>query len=85
MPKNLLMQTVQNAANPQMNIYLDWGRYDARSESEEWNLADTNLEFTEFLISQGYTVLGGEVPDGTGWSSWKNRTGRLLTEFFPPN
>ena len=84
-PKNLLMQTVQNAANPQMNIYLDWGRYDARSESEEWNLADTNLEFTEFLISQGYTVLGGEVPDGTGWSSWKNRTGRLLTEFFPPN
>ena len=35
------------------------------------------------LTDRGYTVAGGEVPDGTGWSSWKNRTDRVLQSLFP--
>ena len=29
------------------------------------------------------TVDGGEVNDGTGWSSWRNRTDVLLAALFP--
>ena len=57
--------------------------YDLQNPQEAWDIRSTDRAFTEFLASRGYTVAGGEVHDGTGWSSWKNRTDRVLESLFP--
>ena len=54
-----------------------------RAPQENWDLRDSAKSFMDFLVGRGYTVAGGEVLDGTGWSSWKNRTDQVLTALFP--
>jgi hypothetical protein len=44
-----------------------------------------NREFNTYLRSKGYYPAGGEVHDGTGWSSWRNRTDKWLAALFPLN
>jgi enterochelin esterase-like enzyme len=66
-----------------LTIYLDWGKYDLRSVGEGWDSVDSCRRFTELLRGKGYTIDGGEVHDGTGWSSWRNRTDALLETLFP--
>ena len=67
---------------PSLDVYLDWGTYDAWNPQENWDHRPRNRGFTELLRSLGHTVTGGEVHDGTGWSSWKNRTDRVLRALF---
>jgi len=64
-------------------IYQDWGKYDLRNSHEAWDLARTNRDFNKELRDRGYRPLGGEVHDGTGWSSWRNRTDLMLAALFP--
>ncbi len=35
------------------------------------------------IVAKGYDVVGGQVPDGSGWAGWKNRTDLVLTTLFP--
>ena len=81
--RTLLAQLVQTAAEQPMDFYIDWGLYDVRAPLENWDLRQWNRDLVEVLETGGYTVAGGEVPDGTGWSSWKNRTDRVLRSLFP--
>ena len=74
---------VREAAEQPMDIYVEWGRYDVQSPNENGDMRVTTRAFLDFLTSRGYEVSGGEVPDGTGWSSWKNRTDRVLRSLFP--
>jgi hypothetical protein len=39
--------------------------------------------FARTLRDKGYSFTGGEVPDSGGWSSWRNRTDRVLETLFP--
>lgn len=66
-----------------VSIYLEWGRYDMRNPHEAWNIGDANARYAQKLDDMGYDVERHEVNDGTGWSSWKNRTDRLLEALFP--
>ncbi len=66
-----------------LNVYLDWGKYDFRNPHEAWDLGAKNRRIAETLEEKGYRPAGGEVNDGTGWPSWKNRTDRLLIALFP--
>ena len=66
-----------------MDLYIEWGKYDAQAPHENWDLRESLRDFVDVLTRRGYTVHGGEVPDGTGWSSWKNRTDRVLRSLFP--
>ena len=74
---------VTTAAEKPLSIYLDWGKYDLRNSREAWDLAKTNREFAKRLLDKGYTYTGGEANDGTGWSSWQNRTDDLFAALFP--
>ncbi|MCP3980601.1 MAG: PQQ-binding-like beta-propeller repeat protein [bacterium] len=66
-----------------LRIYMDWGKYDLRNPDEHWNMSTANSAFFALLQEKGYEVAGGEVHDGTGWSSWRNRTDEVFSTLFP--
>lgn len=74
---------VRNPGEQPLDIYIEWGSHDMHNPQEAWDIRDSARKLVEFLASRGYAVAGGEVHDGTGWSSWKNRTDRVLESLFP--
>ena len=82
-PADFLKAAVINSPENPLDIYLDWGKYDFRSPLENWNMVDTNRDFANFLRTRDYEPVAGEVNDGFGWASWRNRTDRLLATLFP--
>lgn len=66
-----------------LTIYLDWTKYDTKSEKEGWDTRGDGLAFAETLEQKGYAYVGGEFHDGSGWSSWRNRTHLMLQTLFP--
>ena len=80
--RGALEEVTRAYEGPSLDVYLDWGTYDAWNPQENWDHRPRNRDVTELLRSLGHTVTGGEVHDGTGWSSWKNRTDRVLRALF---
>jgi outer membrane protein assembly factor BamB/predicted alpha/beta superfamily hydrolase len=66
-----------------VTLYLDWGRYDLRSPLDGNDMGISSETFARRLQERGYTFVGGEVNDGAGWASWKNRTDRVFEALFP--
>lgn len=66
-----------------MKIYLDWGKYDLRSPMEGNDLGKSTASFARLLHAKGYAFTGGEVNDGAGWASWRNRTDEVFEALFP--
>ncbi|MCH8149778.1 MAG: hypothetical protein IH987_17635, partial [Planctomycetes bacterium] len=64
-------------------VYMDWGTYDLRSPMESWSIAEGNMSIFKLLQEKGFAVTGGEVHDGTGWPSWRNRTDVIFRTLFP--
>lgn len=81
--RTTLAGLLSTPAEQPMDFYIEWGLYDGRAPHENWDVRAWTREFAEVVESRGYTVAGGEVPDGIGWSSWKNRTDRVLRSLFP--
>ncbi len=78
-----LDSSLKSAEKQPLQIYFDWGKYDLRNPHEAWDLADTNRKLDRLLQDKGYETLGGEANDGTGWSSWNNRTDDMFETLFP--
>jgi enterochelin esterase-like enzyme/outer membrane protein assembly factor BamB len=81
---DVLRGQVPEAAQAPLRIYLDWGLYDRRATREAWDMGPTNSRFAALLRERGYKPAGGEVPEGSGWASWRNRTDRVFGTLFPP-
>ncbi|MCH9007370.1 PQQ-binding-like beta-propeller repeat protein [candidate division KSB1 bacterium] len=81
--ENELKSLKPDAGNQPLEIYLDWGTYDIRSPLEGWDNGRENSRFSDYLTEKGFTVAGGEVHDGFGWGSWRNRTDKVFERFFP--
>ena len=78
-----LRAMVKDSRKIPVQFYLDWGKYDYRSESSDYNWADNNRNFVKILQDKGYTVKAIEVSEGFGWTSWRTRTDKILETFFP--
>ena len=78
-----LRSLIEGSPFQEVNIYLDWGKYDYRSASADYNWADNNRAFVELFRKKGYTVTAVEVNEGMGWTSWRTRTDKVLETFFP--
>jgi len=78
-----LQALVSSPEQQPLDLYIEWGSHDAQNPQENWDARSRSRGFVEFLRSRGYTVTGGEVHDGTGWSSYKNRTNLMLEALFP--
>ncbi len=74
---------LKTASEQPITIYQEWGKYDLRNPQEAWDLAQTNRDLAKELRDKGYDPRGGEVHDGTGWSSWSLRTDVMLKTLFP--
>ena len=83
-PSDIIRSSVRDAAEWPMRVYHDWGRYGLQATREGADILGENRRFHEFLRAKGYTPAGGEVLDGLGWASWRNRTDRLFETLFPP-
>jgi enterochelin esterase-like enzyme len=81
---DLLKKVTPMAAEAPLRIYLDWGLYDRRGAREPWDLGKVNAQFAGFLRERGYKPAGGQVPEGSGWAGWRNRTDRVFGTLFPP-
>ena len=80
----ILRKQVPTAAEAPLRVYLDWGKYDRRATREAWDMGTANARFAAFLRERGYRPAGGEVPEGSGWAGWRNRTDRVFGTLFPP-
>lgn len=78
-----LKKAIRTASEQPLRMYMDWGSYDMRATREGWDMVVANREFNAYLRSKGYYPAGGEVHDGSGWSSWRNRTDKWMTALFP--
>ncbi len=81
--KGTLDQLVADHDSKPLNVYMDWGKYDFRNPHEAWDIGETAEEFASSLQKKGFKVQGGEVHDGTGWSSWMNRYDAMFGALFP--
>jgi len=80
---DLLRKVAPVATEAPLRIYLDWGRYDRRATMEAWDMGAMNERFAAFLRERGYKPAGGQVPEGSGWAGWRNRTDRVFGTLFP--
>ncbi len=74
---------LRRAPQQDLAIYLDWARYDGKSEREGFDVRGFSLAFAEDLKAAGYVFTGGEAHDGSGPNSWIQRTDRLLEAILP--
>jgi enterochelin esterase-like enzyme len=74
---------IQSDSKQPLRIYHDWGLYDLRATREGWDMRKMNEDFDAFLRERGYKPAGGENHEAYGWASWRNRTDRWLSSFFP--
>lgn len=72
------------AAEAPPRIYLDWGSYSMHNPEEGWDLRSDSAGFWSKLERLGFTVTGGEAPDGDGWASWRNRADVMLRTLLTP-
>ncbi|MCH7689351.1 MAG: hypothetical protein IH899_22195 [Planctomycetes bacterium] len=76
---------IESSDSIPLRVYIEWGEYDLRSPDEVWDSRASIRSLAEYLRKRGHDVIGGEVHDGTGWSSWRNRTDVMLEALFPLN
>jgi len=78
----VMLEPMPSASELPLTIYIEWGRYDLHNPHEAWDVRKSDEEFVKELREKGFAVSGGEVVDGTGWPSWRNRTDVVLKFLF---
>jgi predicted alpha/beta superfamily hydrolase len=79
----LLLEKAGDPAQPDLDLYLDWGRWEFRSDAERFDRRADARRLVERLRSRGQGYHGGELPVGSGWGPRRERTDRILEAFFP--
>jgi len=74
---------IQTHATRPLQVYIDWNQWEFRSAELRSDLREESLRVARALEDRGYTPTKVEAPEGSGWASWRSRTDRYLTLFFP--
>ena len=80
-----LMALLKETDKQPVRFYLDWGKYDYRNTAGNYNWTEFNQNLMDLLKKKGYSVAGGQHNESFGWASWRNRTDKILEQFFPLN
>lgn len=78
-----LLAAAKASSEQPIDIFIEWGKYGLRNPDEAWDLPKSNRTLVDKLRANGHNVVGSEIHDGTGWSSWRNRTDVLFENLFP--
>ena len=81
--ENEVRARVTTAAARPFDIWLGWGKYGARSTLEGWSLVEWNDALRAFFEERGYALTGGQVDQGPGWESWRQRNDEVFEALFP--
>jgi enterochelin esterase-like enzyme/outer membrane protein assembly factor BamB len=81
--ENDVLSRVTTAAASPFDIWLGWGKYGTRSTLEGWSLVAWNDNLRAFFEERGYAAMGGEVNQGPGWESWRQRNDEVFEALFP--
>ncbi len=65
-----------------LEFYFEWGKYDFRTDDNNINFPARNLDLVQLLQKKGFKVTHRQVNESWGWSSWRNRTDKILEGFF---
>lgn len=71
------------ASRAPLTIYFDCCKYGLRNPLEGWNTVQACRDVDRMFRERGYKPAGGEVHDGSGPESWRNRTDEMLETLFP--
>jgi hypothetical protein len=77
------VELVQKSPTLPLWLYMDWGAYDYRYASYEYDTRGFSQKFVKLLRDKKYRVEGGEVNEGSDYASWRRRTDKILQAFFP--
>ncbi len=62
-------------------VYCEWGRFDLYCPTENWDMRSAaDKLFQAVRQNPRMSIQGGAVDDTTGWTSWRNRLDRVLSE-----
>jgi len=75
------LRRLVNAASERTTVYLSWGRYDSRNQSQGRDTRQTSASLAELMRARRFIVLGGEAPDGDTFACWGARLPALLESF----
>ena len=78
-----LLTLAQKSSRLPLQLYADWGKYDYRYPSYEYDVRGFSRRFVEVLQNKKYRIAGGEVNEGSDYASWRRRTDKILESFFP--
>ncbi len=78
-----LVEMIRTGDPGEIQLYVDWNRYESRNVDDGWNLREDGMKLAEELEGSGYTYAGGEVMDSFGWGSWRSRSDDILELLFP--
>ncbi len=67
----------------ELTLYLGWGKYDIRSPLEGFDIRSVCTALSQHLKEKGVKVHGGEVNEGFGWLSWRNRNDKVFESLYP--
>ena len=81
--ENEVLAHVTTAEASPFVVWLGWGKYGTRSTLEGWSLVAWNVALREFFEGRGYAVRGGQVNQGPGWESWRQRNDEVFETLFP--
>ncbi len=80
---DFVMQGVSQADENELQIYLEWGKYDWRSPLENWGVLRTHQKFTSLLQEKGHSPRWAVANDGRGWASFRYRSHKIFEALFP--
>jgi enterochelin esterase-like enzyme len=80
-----LDKAIANAPARKPTIHIESGVYDLFNPHEGWDVRTDSKNLADSLSQKAYPVQLIDVPHGSGWSSWKNRTDAILRAVFPAN
>ncbi len=78
-----LLALVDRATATTQRFHVDWGRYDPHRQSDLLDVAGFSRALHARLAARGYTVTGGESPDGSLLPFWTERSIAGLRALFP--
>lgn len=71
------VQQLANLPNDRCDVLVQWGEFEFRNPSENWNMADQSKMVAEFLKQGGHAVTAEVIPAGSDWVCWRTQSTRM--------
>jgi enterochelin esterase-like enzyme/outer membrane protein assembly factor BamB len=66
------------STTPQTRFHILWNRYEMRVKAADFDLHRDSVRLFRTLQVAGFDVQGRELPDSSGWTSWRNYAAEII-------